>query len=73
MPEPVEVRLLFFVDREGTPWVRVNYNGVVGPLYLAYEGAHSVLRWAEGFEDRIRRVRPGAVSEPLNDEKGGTP
>lgn len=55
--QPVEVRLLFFVDREGTPWVRVNYNGVVGPLYLAYEGAHSVLRWAEGFEDRVRAAQ----------------
>lgn len=79
MLEPVEVRLLFFVDREGVARVRVASDGRRGSVYRIVDGLQGLVNMAEVFDARAARAvrlagsQRGAVSEPLNDEKGGTP
>ena len=76
MTAPVEVRLLFFVDREGVARVRVASDGQRGSVYAAYDGAQHLVGLAVTFETRALNelaVAAAVKGEPLNDEKGGTP
>ena len=57
MTEPVEVRLLFFVDRDGNPMVRVRYGSEVGRVSDAYDGAQSVVGAA--FETKANGGKRG--------------
>ena len=59
MTEPVEVRLLFFVDSDGNPMVRVRYGSEVGRVSDAYDGAQSVVGAAVAFETKANGGKRG--------------
>lgn len=59
-PKPIEVRILFFVDRNGKPRARVQYNGARGEVRSTLGGVAVVHCVASVFEAQACEASKGS-------------